>query len=144
MFLNWTVVLGSYLPSLSHWLLTNQCAEEPRPDRYQDKQGDQLQKFIIFLVETQTNYCLCFMWDDTVWFSIIQNTVLNATWSKSYPCSTLVLGLWPETDSELSASEGTTAKNLQGINNRMKYEKIYDIKLNINQCNLIKMATLVL
>lgn len=33
---------------------------------------------------------------------------------RSYPCSTLVLGLWPETDSELSASEGTTAKNLQG------------------------------
>ena len=37
----------------------------------------------------------------------------------SYPCSTLVLGLWPDTDSELSASEGTTAKNLQGINNKM-------------------------
>ena len=31
---------------------------------------------------------------------------------RSYPCSTLVLGLWPETDSELSASEGTTARNL--------------------------------
>lgn len=34
---------------------------------------------------------------------------------RTYPCSTLVLGLWPETDSELSASEGTTAKNLQGF-----------------------------
>lgn len=33
-----------------------------------------------------------------------------------YPCSTLVLGLWPETDSELSASEGTTAKNLEESN----------------------------
>lgn len=37
-------------------------------------------------------------------------------WRWMYPCSTLVLGLWPETDSELSASEGTTAKNLEESN----------------------------
>lgn len=32
-----------------------------------------------------------------------------------------MLGLWPDTDSELSASEGTTAKNLQGIKNKIQY-----------------------
>lgn len=47
--------------------------------------------------------------------------MLNGTQKRSYPCSTLVLGLWPETDSELSASEGTTAKNLQGIINKVYY-----------------------
>lgn len=31
----------------------------------------------------------------------------------TYPCSTLVFGLCPDTDSELSVRDGTTAKNLQ-------------------------------
>lgn len=32
--------------------------------------------------------------------------------NKTHPCSTLVFGLCPDTDSELSASDGTTARNL--------------------------------
>lgn len=41
-----------------------------------------------------------------------------------YPCSTLVLGLWPETDSELSASEGTTARNLPGHEHHLCHETL--------------------
>lgn len=37
-----------------------------------------------------------------------------------YPCSTLVLGRCPETDSELSVKDGTTAKNLLKIKKAMQ------------------------
>lgn len=37
-----------------------------------------------------------------------------------YPCSTLVLGRCPETDSELSVKDGTTAKNLFKIKKAMQ------------------------
>lgn len=35
---------GSYLPSLSDWLLTNQCTEESRSDGYQDREDVQLEQ----------------------------------------------------------------------------------------------------
>ena len=33
----------------------------------------------------------------------------------TYPCSTLVFGRCPDTDSELSVRDGTTAKNLEDL-----------------------------
>ena len=33
----------------------------------------------------------------------------------TYPCSTLVFGRCPDTDSELSVRDGTTAKNLENL-----------------------------
>lgn len=45
-------------------------------------------------------------------FAILEIKLKTNKQRSTHPCSTLVLGLWPETDSELSASEGTTAKNL--------------------------------
>lgn len=50
---------GSYLPSLSHWLLTNQCAEKSRSDTNQDREDDSFKQLSGLLLIIHSWFYVC-------------------------------------------------------------------------------------